>query len=153
MSEPGADLTGMEAFVDLLWHMFLPVFTFAIAWVGEYHLIMRSSITGVMNDDFALTARAKGLSENTVLWRHVVPNAMLPTVTIVMMNIGFVMSGAILTETVFNWPGLGLLAYEAMNKRDYPVMQMVFLIASVAVIVANLIADITYYYLDPRVQA
>jgi peptide/nickel transport system permease protein len=153
MSEPGADLTGMEAFVDLLWHMALPVLTFAIAWVGEYHLIMRSSITGVMNDDFALTARAKGLSENTVLWRHVVPNAMLPTVTIVMMNIGFVMSGAILTETVFNWPGLGLLAYEAMNKRDYPVMQMVFLIASVAVIVANLIADITYYYLDPRVQA
>jgi peptide/nickel transport system permease protein len=133
--------------------MALPVLTFAIAWVGEYHLIMRSSITGVMNDDFALTARAKGLSENTVLWRHVVPNAMLPTVTIVMMNIGFVMSGAILTETVFNWPGLGLLAYEAMNKRDYPVMQMVFLIASVAVIVANLIADITYYYLDPRVQA
>ncbi|HSL94459.1 MAG TPA: ABC transporter permease [Thermoleophilia bacterium] len=153
MSEPGADLQGMEAFVDLIWHMTLPVFTFAIAWVGEYHLIMRSSITGVMNDDFALTARAKGLSENTVLWRHVVPNAMLPTVTIVMMNIGFVLSGAILTETVFNWPGLGLLAYEAMNKRDYPVMQMVFLIASVAVIVANLIADITYYYLDPRVQA
>jgi len=153
MQEPGADLTGIDAFVDLIWHMALPVFTFAIAWIGEYHLIMRSSITGVMNDDFALTARAKGLSENTVLWRHVVPNAMLPTVTLVMMNIGFVMSGAILTETVFNWPGLGLLAYEAMNKRDYPVMQMVFLIASVAVIVANLIADIMYYYLDPRVQA
>lgn len=153
MSEPGADLQGIEAFVDLIWHMFLPVFTFAVAWVGEYHLIIRSSITGVMNDDFALTARAKGLSENTVLWRHVVPNAMLPTVTMVMMNIGFVLSGAILTETVFNWPGLGLLAYEAMNKRDYPVMQMVFLIASVAVIVANLIADIIYYYLDPRVQA
>ena len=78
---------------------------------------------------------------------------MLPTVTIVMMNIGFVMSGAILSESVFNWPGLGLLSYEAMNKRDYPVMQAVFLLASVAVILANLIADIMYYYLDPRVQA
>lgn len=153
MEEPGADLAGMASFISLIHHMALPVFTFAIAWVGEYHLIMRSSITGVMKEDFALTARAKGLSENKVLWRHVVPNAMLPTVTIVMMNIGFVLSGAILTETVFNWPGLGLLAYESMNKRDYPVMQMVFLIASVAVILANLIADITYYYLDPRVKA
>ena len=112
-----------------------------------------SSITGVMKEDFALTARAKGLSENAVLWRHVVPNAMLPTVTIVMMNLGFVMSGAILAESVFNWPGLGLLSYDSMQKRDYPVMQAVFLIASIAVIVANLIADIMYYYLDPRVQA
>ncbi|MFA4964476.1 MAG: ABC transporter permease [Thermoleophilia bacterium] len=160
LEEAGAGLplfgpipTSWESFTSLARHLFLPAFTFAIAYVGEYHLIMRSSITGVMKEDFALTARAKGLSENAVLWRHVVPNAMLPTVTIVMMNIGFVMSGAILDETVFNWPGLGLLAYEAMQKRDYPVMQAVFLIASIAVIAANLIADIMYYYLDPRVQA
>ena len=153
MEEPGADLTGFAAFTDLLHHMFLPVFTFAIAWIGEYHLIVRSSITGVMNEDFTLTARAKGLSENRVLWRHVVPNAMLPTVTLVMMYIGFIMTGAILSETVFNWPGLGLLAYEAMYKRDYPVLQLVFLIASLAVILANLIADLMYYYLDPRVKA
>ena len=153
MEEPGVVLSGLPAFGSLLRHLFLPAFTFAVAYVGEYHLIMRSSITGVMTEDFALTARAKGLSENAVLWRHVVPNAMLPTVTIVMMNLGFVMSGAILTETVFNWPGLGLLAYDSMNTRDYPVMQAVFLIASIAVIVANLIADIMYYYLDPRVNA
>jgi len=153
MEEPGVQLSGFAAFQSLLKHLFLPAFTFAIAYVGEYELIMRSSITGVMKEDFALTARAKGLSENAVLWRHVVPNAMLPTVTIVMMNLGFVMSGAILTETVFNWPGLGLLAYDSMNTRDYPVMQAVFLIASIAVIVANLIADIMYYYLDPRVHA
>jgi peptide/nickel transport system permease protein len=153
MEEPGVVLTGFSSFQSLVRHLFLPAFTFAIAYVGEYHLIMRSSITGVMKEDFALTARAKGLSENAVLWRHVVPNAMLPTVTIVMMNLGFVMSGAILAESVFNWPGLGLLSYEAMNKRDYPVMQAVFLIASIAVIVANLIADVMYYYLDPRVHA
>jgi peptide/nickel transport system permease protein len=78
---------------------------------------------------------------------------MLPTVTLVMMNIGFVLSGAILTEAVFNWPGLGLLSYDSMVQRDYPVMQAVFLLGSVAVIVANLIADIMYYYLDPRVKA
>jgi peptide/nickel transport system permease protein len=140
-------------FTALARHLALPAFTFAIAYVGEYHLIMRSSITGVMKEDFALTARAKGLSENSVLWRHVVPNAMLPTVTIVMMNLGFVMSGAILSESVFNWPGLGLLSFSSMNSRDYPVMQAVFLIASVAVILANFIADVTYYYLDPRVKA
>ncbi|HOT23505.1 MAG TPA: ABC transporter permease [Thermoleophilia bacterium] len=153
MEEPGADLQGWAQLMSLAKHLFLPAFTFAIAYVGEYHLIMRSSITGVMNEDFTLTARAKGLSDTQVLWKHVVPNAMLPTVTIVMMNIGFVMSGAILSETVFNWPGLGLLSYEAMQKRDYPVMQAVFLLASVAVILANLIADIMYYYLDPRVKS
>ncbi len=153
MEEPGADLEGWAQISSLLSHLFLPAFTFAITYVGEYQLIMRSSITGVMTEDFTLTARAKGLSDNKVLWKHVVPNAMLPTVTIVMMNIGFVMSGAILSETVFNWPGLGLLSYEAMEKRDYPVMQAVFLLASVAVILANLIADIMYYYLDPRVES
>jgi peptide/nickel transport system permease protein len=160
MEEPGSDMSMLgpipldwDTATSLARHLFLPAFTFAIAYVGEYHLIMRQSITGVMKEDFALTARAKGLSENKVLWGHVVPNAMLPTVTIVMMNLGFVMSGAILAESVFNWPGLGLLSYDSMQKRDFPVMQAVFLIASVAVIVANLIADIMYYYLDPRVQA
>jgi peptide/nickel transport system permease protein len=153
MEEPGVELSGWGQVTSITRHLFLPAFTFAIAYVGEYHLIMRSSITGVMKEDFTLTARAKGLSDNAVLWKHVVPNAMLPTVTIVMMNIGFVMSGAILSETVFNWPGLGLLSYESMEKRDYPVMQAVFLIASIAVIIANLIADIMYYYLDPRVQS
>jgi peptide/nickel transport system permease protein len=153
MEEPGADLHGWASFTALVHHLALPVFCFGVAYLGEYHLIMRSSLTGVMTEDFVLTARAKGLSENAVLWRHVVPNAMLPTVTIVMMNLGFVMSGAILTESVFNWPGLGLLSWQSMDHRDYPVMQAVFLIASIAVIVANLIADIMYYYLDPRVQA
>jgi len=136
----------------LLDHMFLPALTFGLGYMGQYHLIVRSSLTGVMKEDFVLTARAKGLSDNAVLWKHVVPNAMLPTVTIVMMNIGFIMSGAILTETVFNWPGIGLLAYQAMQNRDYPVMQAVFLLMSVAVILANFIADVMYYYLDPRVQ-
>lgn len=154
MLEPGATFDHWyQQAASVLYHMILPVGTFAIAYVGEYHLIMRSSLTGVMKEDYVLTARAKGLSENKVLWGHVVPNAMLPTVTIVMMNLGFVMSGTILTESVFNWPGLGLLAYESMLNRDYPVMQAVFLIAAVAVILANLVADIMYYYLDPRVKA
>jgi len=154
MEEPGAVYDNwFEQAASILYHMILPVSTFAIAYIGEYHLIMRSSLTGVMREDFVQTARAKGLSDNRVLWGHVVPNAMLPTVTIVMMNLGFIMSGTILTESVFNWPGLGLLSFEAMNNRDYPVMQAVFLLAAVAVILANLAADIMYYYLDPRVKA
>jgi peptide/nickel transport system permease protein len=160
MADPGTPFhmwgpipTDWASFTSLMHHLFLPAFTFAITYMGEYHLIMRSSLTGVMKEDFVLTARAKGLSDSNVLWRHVAPNAMLPTVTLVMMNIGFVLSGAILTESVFNWPGLGLLSYDSMVKRDYPVMQAVFLLGSVAVILANLIADIMYYYLDPRVKA
>jgi peptide/nickel transport system permease protein len=154
MSDVGAVYS---SFLDkagaFLHHLFLPAFVFAITYAAEYLLIMRSSITSVMKEDFVLTARAKGLSDSRVLWQHVVPNAMLPSVTLVMMNFGFVLSGAILVETVFNWPGLGLLAYNSMLARDYPVMQAVFLLASAAVIIFNLIADIMYYYLDPRVKA
>jgi peptide/nickel transport system permease protein len=154
MYDPGVVYTSwFSQFTALAHHLFLPAFTFAITYMGEYHLIVRSSLTGVMKEDYVLTARAKGLSDSNVLWKHVTPNAMLPTVTLVMMNIGFVLSGAILTEAVFNWPGLGLLSYDSMVQRDYPVMQAVFLLGSVAVIAANLIADIMYYYLDPRVKA
>ena len=121
--------------------------------MGEYHLIMRSSLTGVMKEDYVLTARAKGLSDSNVLWRHVVPNAMLPTVTLIMMNIGFVHVGRHPHRGGLQLAGLGLLSYDSMVNRDYPVMQAVFLLGSVAVILANLIADIMYYYLDPRVKA
>jgi len=153
MTEAGSNVHGLALVKSVAWHITLPVFTFAIEYIGEYQLIMRSSLTGVVKEDFVLTARAKGLSDNAVLWKHTVPNAMLPTVTLVMMNLGFIMSGAILTETVFSWPGLGLLSYTSMQSLDYPVMQGVFLLASVAVIVANLLADFSYYYLDPRVKA
>jgi peptide/nickel transport system permease protein len=154
MYDPGVTYSSWYVqFIALLHHIALPAVTFALTYIGQYHLIMRSSISGVMKEDFVLTARAKGLSDDRVLWGHVVPNALLPTSTVIMMNVGFIMSGAILTETVFNWPGIGLLAYNSMIRRDYPVMQAVFLLSSVAVIVANLIADIMYYYLDPRVKA
>ncbi len=140
-------------FSTLLYHITLPVIMFALGYYGEYHLIMRSSLTGVMKEDYVLTAQAKGLEDNNILWHHVVPNAMLPTVSLVMMNLGFIVSGAILIESVFNWPGIGLLSYQSMDAHDYPVMQAVFLLGSVAVIVANLVADIMMYYVDPRVNA
>jgi peptide/nickel transport system permease protein len=154
MSDPGATYASwFDHARAILNHLVLPAMTFALVYIGQYHTIMRTSLSGVSNEDFVLTARAKGLSDSRVLWGHVVPNAMLPTSTVIMMNLGFIMSGAILTETVFNWPGIGLLSYQSMMNLDYPVLQAVFLLASVAVIIANLAADILYYYLDPRVRA
>ena len=154
LSEPGAIYASWFAHAKaVLHHLVLPALTFALVYIGQYHTIMRTSLSGVRNEDFVLTARAKGLSDSRVLWDHVVPNAMLPTTTVIMMNLGFIMSGAILTETVFNWPGIGLLSYQSLMNLDYPVLQAVFLLAAVAVVIANLVADILYYYLDPRVRA
>lgn len=149
----GADFTGFARAVDILNHMFLPALTLTIALIGEYALIMRSSLLDVMGEDYINTARAKGLREALVLRKHAVPNALLPTVSLVALNLGFVVSGAITIETVFSWPGLGYLSFQALDAPDYPVLQALFLLFSVTVIVANLAADLVYSYLDPRVRA
>jgi peptide/nickel transport system permease protein len=106
-----------------------------------------------MGEDYIGTARAKGVRDALVLRRHAVPNALLPTVTLIALNLGFIVSGAITVETVYSWPGLGLLSFEALRAPDYPLLQALFLLFSAAVIVANLIADLVYGYLDPRVRA
>jgi peptide/nickel transport system permease protein len=149
----GADLTGMAHVADVLNHMALPFFVLTVAYLGEYALIMRNSLIDVMSDDYVMTARAKGVRENSVLWRHVVPNALLPTWTLTMLSLGFVFGGAITVEYVFSWPGLGYLTVQSIESKDYAVLQALFLLFSAAVIFANLIADITYMYLDPRVRA
>lgn len=149
----GAELTGFAHVVDVLNHMALPWFTLTVAYLGEYALIMRSSILDVMGEDFVNTARAKGLREKQVLWRHTVPNALLPTITLTFLSLGFVFAGAITVEYVFSWPGLGLLTVTAIDDKDFPLLQALFLLFSAAVIVFNLIADLLYGYLDPRVRA
>jgi peptide/nickel transport system permease protein len=150
---PGADLTGFAHVVDVVNHMALPWLTLTVAYLGEYALIMRSSILDVMGEDFVTTARAKGLREQQVLWRHTVPNALLPTITLTFLSLGFVFAGAITIEYVFSWPGLGLLTVTAIDDKDFPLLQALFLLFSAAVIVFNLIADLLYGYLDPRVRA
>lgn len=150
---PGADLTGLSHATDVLNHMVMPFFVLTVAYLGEYALIMRNSLTDVMADDFVTTARAKGVREKEVLWRHVVPNALLPTWTLTMLSLGFVFGGAITIEYVFSWPGLGWLTVQAIEAKDFALLQALFLIFSAAVIIANFIADITYMYLDPRVRA
>jgi len=149
---PGANFTGLSAAADVLNHLFLPALTLILALIGEYALVMRSSLLDVMGEDYLTTARAKGLREGLVLRKHAVPNALLPTVTLVALNLGFVVSGAITVETVYSWPGLGLLTYDAIRAPDYPLMQGLFLLFTAAIIFANLAADLIYGYLDPRVR-
>jgi peptide/nickel transport system permease protein len=144
---------GFAHVVDVLNHMVLPFFVLTVSYLGEYSLIMRSSLLETLGEDFILTARAKGLRDKLVRRRHAVPNALLPTMTVTILSFGFVLSGVITIELIFNWPGLGLLTETAITNRDYPVLQGLFLLFSASVIVANLVADLLYSYLDPRVRA
>jgi peptide/nickel transport system permease protein len=137
---------------DVLAHLVLPSVTLALVLMGEYALIMRNAMIEILTEDYIVTARAKGLSESEVLRRHAMPNAMIPMATIIAMSLGFTITGALQVETVFSWPGLGRLMYEALKGRDYPLLQGIFLVTSVAVVGANLAADILYRYIDPRVR-
>ena len=149
---PGASsLPLLQQWVDTGRHMLLPTLVYTIVYMGEYTLIMRSSLMDVLSEDYILTAKAKGLSTFQILKDHALKNAMLPLVTIIALNLGFTVAGAIQIEAVFSWPGLGGAIFEAVGRRDFPVLQGAFLLIAVAVIFANLIADLTYSSLDPRV--
>jgi peptide/nickel transport system permease protein len=137
---------------DVVRHMILPTLTYTIVYMGEYLLVMRSSLMDVLAEDYILTAKAKGLSAFQILKDHALKNAMLPIVTIIAINLGFTVAGVIQIETVFSWPGLGGAIFEAVGRRDFPILQGAFLMIAVSVVIANLIADLTYSYLDPRVQ-
>jgi peptide/nickel transport system permease protein len=152
LSSPDTELASLAGILDVARHLFLPCLTLTLAYLAEYALVMRSSLLDELGEDYLVTARAKGLRDALVLRRHAVPNALLPTTTLIFLNLGFVVSGAITIETVFSWPGLGLLGYEALRTPDYPLLQGVFLLFSAAVIVANAAADLLYAYLDPRVR-
>ncbi|KRQ02078.1 ABC transporter permease [Bradyrhizobium manausense] len=141
-----------QQWLGIAWRSVLPIATLAIAQTGQYVLLMRAAVVEVSKEDFVTTARAKGIGSNAVLRRHVTPNARLPIVTLISLNVGFILAGAITVETVFSWPGLGLLTVEAMRARDYPVMQALFLIFAVSIVLANLVADLLYARLDPRVS-
>lgn len=139
--------------LDVAVHLILPTLTLTILYLGEYMLIMRSSIVETLSEDYILTAKAKGLNQWQILRRHALKNAMLPIVTIIALNLGFTVSGAIYIETVFSYDGLGKLFQTALTKQDYPLLQGAFLLLAVSVIVANMLADILYTILDPRVKA
>ena len=154
MFTPGATYDSiLDQTVDFLWHLALPLATVALGLIGQYSIVMRSSIVDTLGEDYVTTARAKGLHDRRVLRKHALPNAMLPMATLIAINLGFVIAGAITVEVVFNWPGLGTLTVQALETRDYPLLQGIFLLLSVSVVLANLVADLLYQFLDPRVKA
>ena len=151
---PGVEFSGfLDQAVDVAGHLVLPVTAMTLMLLGQYFLIMRSSMVDVMTEDFITVKRATGLSRERVINRHAVPNALLPLVTISAIQFGVVAGGAITIETIFSWPGLGLLNFDAINDKDFPVLQGTFLVFSVGVILANLVADALYFVLDPRVKS
>ena len=152
MSELGSSATGIEAWIDRAHHLALPALTLTLAYLGEYAIVARSSLLDVMGEDYLTVARAKGLRDTLVRRRHAVPNALLPVVTLAAINLGFVLSGAIAVEAVFGWPGLGRATADAIRGPDLPMLQGLFLVFSAAVIVFNLLADLLYVWLDPRVR-
>jgi peptide/nickel transport system permease protein len=152
ISDPGSDAGGLALLLDQAHHMFLPAVTLTLAYLGEYAIVMRSSLLDTMREDYLTLARAKGLRDVVVRNRHAVPNAILPVITLIAINFGFVLSGAIAVETIYSWPGLGRLTYDALNAPDLPLLQGLFLVFSAAVIFFNLVADLLYAYLDPRVR-
>jgi len=137
---------------DVLSHFILPFTTLTLVLYGQFTIIMRNSLIDVLTEDYIQTAKAKGADAFRILRRHALPNAMLPMISIIAINLGLVVGGAVLTETVFSWPGVGRLIYDAILRRDYPILQGAFYIIALSVVLANLVADILYGYLDPRVR-
>ncbi|MHA1712724.1 MAG: ABC transporter permease [Candidatus Ranarchaeia archaeon] len=138
--------------LDVLHHLVLPGFTLSIGSFGGYVLLMRNSLIDTLTDDYILTARAKGLPESVVLNKHAMRNAFLPMLTSIALSIAFLINGATLTETVFNWYGMGRLIFESLIQQNWPVAQAIFFIISLLTVSANLIADLLYGWLDPRIK-
>jgi ABC-type dipeptide/oligopeptide/nickel transport system permease component len=136
---------------DLASHIFLPALTLGLVLYGEYTLIVRSAMLETLGEDYILTARAKGLKPRTIVRKHALRNAMLPITTLIALSLGYIVAGAILIETVFSWPGIGRAVYEAVLQRDYPMLEGAFLVLTVSVIFFNLVADLLYFRLDPRI--
>ncbi|ASP74255.1 MULTISPECIES: ABC transporter permease [Sinorhizobium] len=145
----GSFLTGL---IDRLRHLTLPGLAVALGLIGQYVVVARAAMSDVVTEDYMVTARAKGLTNGQMLMRHAFRNALLPVVTLITLNLGYVVAGAITVEAVFAWPGIGSLTVEALNARDYPVLQGIFLLLGASIVFANLIADLIYGLLDPRVR-
>lgn len=145
-------LTGIAYIFDILKHLILPSFCLGTIQFAIIARLTRSNMIEHLSQDYIITARAKGLSEITVIFKHALKNALLPIITVAGMNIGLLLSGAVLIETVFSWPGLGRLMYDALYTRDYPMLMGMFIVVSASVLVANLITDFIYTFFNPRIR-
>jgi peptide/nickel transport system permease protein len=144
---------GLADVLDVAQHLVLPTVTLSLVYLAQYSRLARSSMLDVLGSDFIRTARAKGLADRVVLYKHALRNALLPVVTVLGLQFGNVMAGAILVETVFNWPGLGRLAFDSVLRRDYPTILGVLLFSSIVVVVMNQVTDFAYRLIDPRIKA
>lgn len=148
----GASLTGSAALADYLRHLILPATTIAVTYMAIIARVARASLIQAMDREYATLALSKGVSERRVYWRHVFPNGSLPIITVIGYTFGYALTGAILTETVFGWPGLGYLFINSITGRDYPVLVGIFFFAAFAVVAANLLVDMCYAAIDPRIR-
>lgn len=149
---PASGYEGIAYYRDIVEHAILPIVTLAIISTPRIYLTMRYTMIGIIGEDFIRTARSKGLTERFILLRHMIPNALIPVVTVLALRFGYAFGGTVVIETVFSYPGLGRLIFEAVSGRDYPVMQAAFLLFTIAVLASNLFADWLYPRLDPRAR-
>ncbi len=147
----GANLSGFERAMDIARHMVMPVFALFLFFMAAYTRLMRASMLEVLSQDYVTTARAKGLSERTVVFKHALRNALLPIVTMIGLQMGALIGGSVLVETVFAWPGLGRLAFEAVFQRDVNVLLGILYVSSLVVLASNILVDVAYVLLDPRI--
>lgn len=144
--------TGMKYFLDVASHLVLPVSTLVLTQTPHYFRIARSSVLQAMSEDYITTFRATGMNEGRIFNKYVLRNAILPTITVLGMSLGFMLSGSVLIETVFAWPGMGRMAFTAIGKRDYPLLTGIYLVTSVFICVAMILVDIVYGLVDPRIR-
>lgn len=152
METIGAGYAGWDRFIDVARHLVLPSLTLSLFYMALYTRLMRASMLEVYGLDYVTVARAKGVSEAAIAWRHVLRNALLPMVTMLGLQVGSLLGGSVLVETVFGWPGLGRLAFESVFQRDYNLLLGVLLLSSVMVVIVNILVDLLYAFLDPRIE-
>ncbi|WP_026551770.1 ABC transporter permease [Arthrobacter sp. H20] len=145
-------VSGLEAYGSMLRHLVLPCLSLVLLQLGSYVLFLRTSLIDALGEEYTTVARSKGVSERTVVWKHALRNALLPTVTLVGLQLGFLVGGAVLTETIFAYPGIGRAIYEAVGQLDFAVLQGAFVLLAATVVLANLLTDLLYGILDPRVR-
>jgi len=143
---------GLDWYASVATHLVLPAVSLMLIQLGSYVLTMRATLIDALEEDYVTLAKANGLPERRILWKHAMRNALLPTTTLIGLQLGFLVGGAVLTETVFAYPGIGRGIYEAVTQLDFPVLQGAFLLLAITVVVANMVTDIIYGFLDPRVK-
>jgi peptide/nickel transport system permease protein len=148
----GMNTQGKSDLLDTLWHLVLPVAALSLGWIAWYSRFLRSSMMDVLHEDYVRTAKAKGAKENVVYYKHALRNAILPLVTLIALDLPSLFAGALFVETIFAWPGMGRLFWDAAKGRDYPVLLGVVMITAALIIVANILADLAYGWLNPQVK-